>query len=163
MRYLFLLTLMSLFAACNSPQNEVSETEESEETTEQKDDANTESTVDLRSWDDFWSQFQKAVLAGDKTTVKKLTHFGAITEKEIDDMYEGFFGGDYTAYFEKATAADAKADESTFDGVEVTDLMRFEIYESGEDEEGNEYESGISYYFGKIDGAYYLVYIVAAG
>ncbi len=159
-------SILCILFSCNNekPTDKRSNTEITKSATNtDQDQKKAPATTDEQSWDSFWAKFQNAVVKGNKEDVKKLTHFGALTEKELNDMYDGFFGGDYSSYFAKATAKDAKADESTFEGVEATNLMRFEIYESGEDEEGNEYESGISYYFGKIDGSYRLVYIVAAG
>lgn len=159
MRYLLILSAITLLFACNNIQNEENEAEKEQEVSVKEEDPKPKEG----NWDEFWSEFQNAVVNGDKKAVKQLTHFGGITEAELEDIYESFFGGEYKAYFEKGTAADAKANESTFDGVEASDIMRFEVYESGEDEEGNEYESGVSYYFGKVAGSYKLVYIVAAG
>lgn len=161
MSLLLLLTLLSFLVVSCDNQARISDKndENPKDTTTNVQSEELTTKADDASFDAFWELFKKAVASADKAAIQRLTKFGALTQEEFESTFEIFFEDkEAKSFFEKSTAADATPNESTFEGVTVSDVRQFSI--SFTNEVG---ESSLMYFFGKVDGKYRLVYLAAAG
>ncbi len=123
-------------------------------------DENTPTEIQSETWSDFWSKFQAASASKNLAAVKQLCHFGEhLQEKDIDQMFDVYFNEDMLALIAGTQAAEVPTSEDM--GIDEERIIS--LNESGEDEEGNIYESALMLYFGKKDGKFGLSMLFAAG
>ncbi len=115
---------------------------------------------DYGNWSVFWNDFQAAVEKNDRETVKRMIHFGEnIEEKDLDDLFDFFLQNELRDIVLKTPADKVEpANDTTFPEGK---MIAFE--ETGYDDEGNEMGSALQLYFGKKDGVYGLMMMLAAG
>lgn len=125
---------------------------------------NSAKAQDDKSWPGYFKMFQAAVKSGDKAKVMSLCDFSAMSKDDFNDAYEYFFEEDAKKKIAKAKHKNAEKTEQDFEGLSnAKDFMLLNFRENGNNEDGEEYESALIYYFAKVKGKYRLVYLMAAG
>lgn len=109
---------------------------------------------DLSDWESFWETFYTAVKNGDKKTVESMIHPEGFSPNFMEDTYEYIFEGEVLSSFLKLKSSDAKVSSiESFPEVEGVKILKEMSYDEGH----------LWLYFGHVNGAYKLIYIVAAG
>ncbi len=141
-----------LFTACNNTQPEP---------TPDTPAPPTEETVKNHSdWNSFWADFQKAVKDDNESAAKSMTKIGdMISEKDWNENYSFYF----PEMKDHILATGPEGVEPEDGGEQFKELRTLWKSESGEDDEGNVYESALGLYFDKVDGNWKLVMFFAAG
>ncbi len=113
-------------------------------------------------WIEYWTTFQAAAASKDFAKLKEMVHFSEVfTKKEFDDYIDVYLSEEVTALITKTEANTMPLKDDTGHG---DDVREFSWYESSYDEEeGIEYESGLYFYFKKIENQYKLFALLAAG
>lgn len=119
---------------------------------------------DDKSWPGFFKIMQTAVKSGDKGKISALCDFSAMTRAEFNENYEYFFEGDGKKKFLKAKQNDAEKIKQDFEGLSnATEFYQITFNFIEKDEDGDEEESALIYYFAKIKGKFRLIKLEMAG
>jgi hypothetical protein len=119
---------------------------------------------DDNSWPGFFKLIQTAVKSGDKNKIMSLCDFTIMTKAEFNEDFEFFFSGDGKKRFVKAKQNDAEKIKQDFEGLSnATEFYQITFNFIEKDEDGDEDESSLIYYFAKIKGKFRLIKLEMAG
>lgn len=117
------------------------------------------------TWKGFWTLLQQAIEADDKTSIKQLCSFEhGINEVNFEETYAMFFSPAMRDLILTSPSESIRM-ENTSTSESILHSRVCSLYEEGEDEMGNTYESALMFYMGKVKstGKYRIYLFMAAG
>ncbi len=162
MKYSIIFFVLVFFSfslvSCKSNQNDKKVAERKEEMSDKKEEK------DEESWEIFFEEFKSAAVASDLEKIKDMTDFRSMKADVYPDELNFYFNEETIKKFDAAKATDATAaPDQKFEGeIIAKDVMKLS-FEEKNSEGGAETDSGMYFFFGRIEGKYKLISIMLAG